>query len=196
MVWGMRRIRPAGVLAVTSAVVIASCCVVPALGLGYAEKALIVTRALEVLGGAFLAFELWPEVRERAGVSRRETALLVAATFAVLVGMLAFGLGGRWLYRAAGLALTAAVVYGRAIQRAALPWLTAAAVTAGGLSFAVYLLHEPVLIAIRLHTGGPGRISLPVLAAVALVAVVALAVLFTGGLAWLGRVRSRPAVGG
>ena len=198
MVWGFSKIRPAGVLAVTALVVIASCFAVPALGMDYAEKALVISRALEVLGGAFLAFEMWPEVREKAGVSRRGAALLVAGTFAVLVGILAFGLGGRWLYRAAGLALTAHVVYWRSIERSGVAWLARAGAYAGGLSFAVYLLHEPVMLAIRHISGAPGNITIGLLAAISLIAVGLLAVLFTRGTAWLGHAwsRRRPAAGG
>ena len=56
MVWLMRRIRPAAALAVTAVVAIASCYLVPLLGMTWdGEKSLIVARALEVLGGAFLA---------------------------------------------------------------------------------------------------------------------------------------------
>jgi peptidoglycan/LPS O-acetylase OafA/YrhL len=64
-------------------------------------------------------------------------------------------------------------------------------VYAGGLSFATYLLHEPVMLAIRMLTGAPTHISLGSLATVSLVVVVALAVLFTRGLAWLETVRTR-----
>lgn len=185
LVWGMRRLRPAGVLVATALVVLASCWVVPVLGLNYAEKALIVCRGLEVLGGAFLALELWPEVRERLGVSRGYAGLLVAATFACLVALLVAGLGGRWLYRAAGLALVAAVVYAHPLQRWGAAAVTRAAVYAGGLSFAFYLLHEPVMLVIRGWTGAPTHIALGALAAISLVVVGALAVLFTHALAWL-----------
>jgi peptidoglycan/LPS O-acetylase OafA/YrhL len=191
LVLGFRRIRPAGVLAISAFVVLASCWVVPASGLGYAEKSLIICRGLEVLGGAFLALELWPEVREKLGVSRRGAALLVAATVACMVAMLATGLGGRWLYRAVGLALVALVVYAHPIQRFGGGRIARAAVYAGGLSFATYLLHEPVMLAIRMLTGAPTHISLGSLATVSLVVVVALAVLFTRGLAWLETVRTR-----
>ena len=183
MVLGFRRIRPAGVLAVTAVVVLASCFIVPALGLDYGEKSLIICRALEVLGGAFLALELWPEVRDRMGVSRRGTALLVLGTIGVLVALLVAGLGGRWLYRAAGLTLVALVVYAHPIQRWGAAGLARAATYAGGLSFAVYLLHEPVMLMIRGLTGAPSGITLGALAAVSLVAVVPLAVLFTRGVA-------------
>jgi peptidoglycan/LPS O-acetylase OafA/YrhL len=191
MVWGFRRVRPAGVLVITTVVVVASCWLVPAAGLDYCEKSLIICRALEVLGGAFLALELWPEVREKLGVSRRGAALLVAATIACMVAMLATGLGGRWLYRAVGLSLVALVVYAHPIQRWGAGRVARAAVYAGGLSFATYLLHEPVTLAIRMITGAPTRISLGLLAAVSLVVVVVLAVLFTRGLAWLETFRSR-----
>jgi peptidoglycan/LPS O-acetylase OafA/YrhL len=196
MVWGLRRVRPAGVLAVTAIVVTASCWVVPWLGLYYAEKSLVVCRGLEVLGGAFIALEIWPEVREKLGVSRREAALLVAATIACLVALLAFGLGGRWLYRAAGLALTAIVAYGRVIERSGIGRLARFAVYLGGLSFAVYLLHEPVMILIRRLTGAPAGISIGALAALSLVVVAALAVLCTRGTAWLANARRRRLVPG
>jgi peptidoglycan/LPS O-acetylase OafA/YrhL len=181
MVWGFRKVHPAGVLALTALVVLASCWVVPALGLSYGEKSLIVARALEVLGGAFLAFELWPEVREKAGVSRGGAALLVAGTFACLVALLVAGLGGRWLYRAAGLALVAAIVYARAFERSGGRWPARAAVYGGGLSFAFYLLHEPAMLLVRRLTGAPAHITIGALAAVCLVAVSAVAVLFTEG---------------
>jgi peptidoglycan/LPS O-acetylase OafA/YrhL len=192
LVWGMRgRVRPAGVLVATALVVLASCWAVPALGLNYAEKALVFCRGLEVLGGAFLALELWPEVRERLGISRGHAGLLVVATVACLLALLAAGLGGRWLYRAVGLGLVAAVVYLRPLQRWGAAAMTRAAVYAGGLSFAFYLLHEPVLIAIRGWTGAPTRIGIGALAAISLVVVGALAVLFTHALAWLQGRRSR-----
>lgn len=191
VVWGLRRIRPAGVLVVTALVVLASCRFVPALGFAYGEKSLIVCRALEVLGGAFLALELWPEVRDRLGVSRRGAALLVAATIAALFALLAAGLGGRWLYRAVGLALTAIVVYVRPIQRWGAERLARAAAYAGGLSFAVYLLHEPTMGIVRRLTGAPTHISLGALAAISVVAVGSLAVLWTQGIAWFGRDRAR-----
>jgi peptidoglycan/LPS O-acetylase OafA/YrhL len=182
MVWAMRRIRPAGVLAVTAAVVIAGCYLVPLLGMQYdGEKSLIVGRALEVLGGAFLAFELWPEVRERLGVSRRGAALLVVATVAILAGMYFAGLGGRWLYRGAGLALTAAVVYGRPIERLGRARLASIAVAGGGASFAIYILHEPLMLVIRRLTGAPLDISLLWLGVLSLVVVVPVAVLFNRG---------------
>lgn len=195
MVFGFRRIRPAGVLAVTALVVLASCFVVPAAGLGYGEKALIICRALEVLGGAFLALEMWPEVRERLGVSRRGAALLVAATIACLVALLATGLGGRWLYRAAGLTLVALVVYAHPIQRWGSRNVARLATYAGGLSFAVYLLHEPVMLVIRHFTGAPTHISLGALAAISVVVVVPLAVLFTRAVARVGVSRQRRDVG-
>jgi peptidoglycan/LPS O-acetylase OafA/YrhL len=191
LLWGFRRIRPVGVLVVTALVVLASCWVVPAMGLDYAEKSLIVCRALEVLGGAFLALEMWPEVRERLGVSRVRAGLLVAATVACLVALLAAGLGGRWLYRAAGLTLAALVVYAHPIQRWGAGRLARAATFAGGVSFAVYLLHEPVMLVIRRVTGAPDHITLAALAAISLVVVGALAVLFTRGVARLGLVLSR-----
>jgi peptidoglycan/LPS O-acetylase OafA/YrhL len=181
MVWGLRKVRPVGVLFVTALVVLGSCYLIPALGMDYGEKSLIIARALEVLGGVFLAFELWPEVRERAGVSRRGAALLVAGTFACLVALLAFGYGGRWLYRAAGLALVAAVVYGRAIQRTGARALARASVYAGSLSFVFYLLHEPTMLVVRRVTSAPTRISMAALAALCIVAVSAVAVLFSTG---------------
>ncbi len=189
MVWGFRRIRPAGVLVVTALVVLASCWVVPALGLDYGEKSLIVCRALEVLGGAFLALEMWPEVRERLGVSRAQAGLLVAGTVAVLVALLVGGLGGRWLYRSAGLTLVALVVYARPIQRWGGDAVARAAAYAGGLSFAVYLLHEPVMLLIRHVTGAPTQISLGALAAISFVVVGTLAVLFTKAVASVGAAR-------
>jgi peptidoglycan/LPS O-acetylase OafA/YrhL len=182
MVWAMRRIRPAGVLALTAAVVIAGCYLVPLVGMQYdGEKSLIVGRALEVLGGSFLAFELWPDVRERLGVSRRGAALLVAATVAVLAGMYFTGLGGRWLYRAAGLALVAGVVYARPIQRLRGRRIAALAVAGGGASFAVYILHEPLMLVIRRMTGAPQDISLFWLGVISLVVVLPVAVLFNRG---------------
>jgi peptidoglycan/LPS O-acetylase OafA/YrhL len=190
LVWGFGRIRPAGVLAVTALVVLGSCYVVPALGMDYGEKSLIVSRALEVLGGAFLSLEMWPEVRDRLGVSRRTAALLVAATIACMVALLVAGLGGRWLYRAAGLALVALVVYAHPIQRWGAERLAQATCLAGGLSFAVYLLHEPVMLVIRRLTGAPTAISLAALASISVVVVVALAVLFTRGVAWFGHRRA------
>jgi peptidoglycan/LPS O-acetylase OafA/YrhL len=192
MVWGFRTIRPVGVLLVTALVVLASCWIVPVSGMDYGEKSLIICRALEVLGGAFLALELWPEVRERLGVSRRGAALLVAVTFGCLVALLASGLGGRWLYRAAGLALVAIVVYAKPLQRWGGGRLASAATYAGGLSFAVYLLHEPVMLAIRGLTGAPTHISLPALALISSVVVGALAVLFTWG---VGRVAAKRSSG-
>jgi len=179
MVWGMRRYGAAGVLAVTALVVLASCFVVPALGMDYGEKSLIICRALEVLGGAFLALELWPEVRDKLGVSRRGAALLVVGTFGCLVALLAAGLGGRWLYRAAGLALVACVVYARPMQRRGAERMARAACFAGGLSFAVYLLHEPIMVIIRRLTGAPTGISLASLAAISAVVVTGAAILFT-----------------
>jgi peptidoglycan/LPS O-acetylase OafA/YrhL len=163
-------------------VVIAGCYLVPLLGMQYdGEKSLIVGRALEVLGGAFLAFELWPEVRERLGVSRRGAALLVVATVAILAGMYFAGLGGRWLYRGAGLALTAAVVYGRPIERLGRARLASIAVAGGGASFAIYILHEPLMLVIRRLTGAPLDISLLWLGVLSLVVVVPVAVLFNRG---------------
>jgi len=193
MVWLMRRIRPAGALAVTAAVVIASCYLVPLLGMTWdGEKSLIVARALEVLGGAFLALELWPEVRERLGVSRRGAALLVAGTIAVIFGMYFTGLGGRWLYRGAGLALVAAVVYARPLQRLGRARLSALAVTAGGASFALYLLHEPVMSIIRRLTHSPDHISIWLLGLISLVTVTPLAVLFSyAERAWTARAAAR-----
>jgi len=178
MVWGMRRFSPVAVLVVTALTVLASCFVVPALGMDYGEKSLIICRALEVLGGAFLALELWPEVRERLGVSRRGALLLVLGTLACLVALLATGLGGRWLYRAAGLALVALVVYARPMQRWGAERMARAACFAGGLSFAVYLLHEPIMVIIRRATGAPTHISLAALAAISAVVVTAAAILF------------------
>lgn len=178
LVLGLRRLRPAGVLALTAAVVLASCFAVPVAGLAYAEKGLIVSRALEVLGGAFLALELWPEVRERVGVGRLEAGLLVLATVGCLLGLSAGGLGGRWLYRAAGLLIVAVVVYWRPVERFGTARVARWAGWAGGLSFAVYLLHEPVMLVVRRLTGAPTRISLASLAAVSLVLVIIVAVLF------------------
>lgn len=191
MVWGFRRSRPAVVLVATALVVLASCYVVPVLGMDYGEKSLIVSRALEVLGGAFVALELWPEVRDRLGVSRRAVALLVAATFGCLVALLVAGLGGRWLYRAAGLALVALVVYAHPLQRWGGERVAKAACWAGGLSFAVYLLHEPTMLVIRRLTGAPTHISIEALSGISVVVVVALAVLFTRGVAWFGKQRAR-----
>jgi peptidoglycan/LPS O-acetylase OafA/YrhL len=191
MVWGFRTIRPAGVLAVVALVALVSCLAIPAAGFSYAEKALVVSRGLEVLGGAFLAFELWPEVREKAGVSRRGAALLVIATFGCLVALLAAGLGGRWLYRAAGLALVAAVVYARPIQRSGARTLARVAAYAGGLSFAFYLVHEPAMLVIRRFTGAPAGISLPVLATVCAGVVPLVAVLFSASAARLWTALSR-----
>lgn len=179
LVLGLRRLRPAAVLALTALVVAASCLAVPAAGLAYAEKGLIVSRALEVLGGAFLALELWPEVRERLGVSRAGAAWLVVATVGCLLALVALGLGGRWIYRAAGLALVAAVVYGRPLERLGAVRTARWAVWGGGMSFAVYVLHEPVMLVVRRATGAPTHISLAALAAVSLVAVMTVAVLFT-----------------
>jgi peptidoglycan/LPS O-acetylase OafA/YrhL len=113
------------------------------------------------------------------GVTRRGAAVLIAATVAVLAGMYAAGLGGRWLYRAAGLTLVAAVVYARPLERLARARVSALAVAAGGASFALYLLHEPAMLLIRRLTGAPGHISLAWLAAISLVATSTLAVLFT-----------------
>ncbi|HEY5506500.1 MAG TPA: acyltransferase family protein [Coriobacteriia bacterium] len=179
MVWGMRRLRPWGLLAVTAGIVIAGCYLVPLLGMHYdGEKSLIVGRALEVAGGAFLALELWPEVRERLGVGRGHAAGLVLATVAILAGMYFTGLGGRWLYRAAGLALTAAVVYARPLERLGHARPAALAVAAGGASFAVYILHEPIMLLVRRASGAPDHISLLALGALSLVVVVPVAVLF------------------
>jgi peptidoglycan/LPS O-acetylase OafA/YrhL len=190
MVWGFRRIRPVGVLVVTALVVLAGCFFVPALGYAFSEKALIVGRGLEVLGGAFLALEMWPDVREKLGVSRRGAALLVAATVACMVALLAAGLGGRWLYRSAGLALTAAVVYARPIQRLGGAY-TARAVYAGGLSFAVYLLHEPLMGMIRRFTGAPTHIALGTLAVISTLVVGAMAIMVTEGMSRFARARAR-----
>lgn len=181
LVFGMRRLRPAGVLVVTALVVLASCYFVPAAGLAFSEKSLIFCRALEVLGGAFLALELWPEVRERLGVSRREAGLLVVATIGCLLLLLLTGLGGRWIYRAAGLGIVAAVVYARPLQRLGAARVASLAVWGGGMSFAFYLLHEPVMLVVRRLTGAPSGISLAALAAVSLVAVMMVAVLFQKG---------------
>jgi peptidoglycan/LPS O-acetylase OafA/YrhL len=191
LMWGMRRIKPAGVLALTALVVLATCWAVPALHLDYAEKALVFCRALEVLGGMFLALEMWPDVRERLGVSRRGAAVLVAATIACLVALLVAGLGGRWLYRAVGLALVAVVVYIHPIERWGAERLAKVAVYGGGLSFAVYLIHEPVLLVMRRLTGAPTGISIGMLAAISLPLVGLLAVLCTEGLAWAGKARAR-----
>ncbi len=193
MVWGMRRFRPVVALAATAAVVMASCYLVPLIGAPYdLERALIVGRALEVLGGVFLALELWPEVRERLGVSRREAALLVVGTIALIAGMYVTGLGGRWLYRGAGLALVAAAVYARPLERWGTAKLSALAATAGGASFALYLLHEPVMSVIRRATGSPTHISLFLLGLISLVVVVPLAVLFSyAERAWTGRAAAR-----
>jgi len=182
LVLGMRRLRPPGVLALTALVVLASCFAVPAAGMAYAEKGLIVSRALEVLGGAFLALELWPEVRERLGVSRLEAGLLVLATIGCLLALLVGGMGGRWLYRAAGLLIVAVVVYWRPLERSGTVRAARRAAWAGGLSFAVYLLHEPVMLVVRRVTGAPTRIPLALLAAVSLVLVIMVAVLFQQGL--------------
>jgi peptidoglycan/LPS O-acetylase OafA/YrhL len=191
MVWGFRRIRPAGVLVVTALVVLAGCFFVPALGYAYGEKALIVGRGLEVLGGAFLALEMWPEVREKLGVSRRGAALLVAATYACMVALLVAGLGGRWLYRSTGLALTALVVYAHPIQRWGSARLARAAAYAGGLSFAVYLLHEPLMGMIRRFTGAPTHITLGLLAVISTFVVGAMAIMVTEGMARFSRARAR-----
>jgi exopolysaccharide production protein ExoZ len=193
MVWAMRRIKPVGALAVTTVVVVASCYLVPLVGAPYdLERALIVGRALEVLGGAFLALELWPEVRERLGVSRRGAALLVTSTLGVIVALYATGLGGRWLYRAAGLAIATAVVYARPLERLGWARLSALAVTAGGASFALYLLHEPVMSVIRRLTHSPTHISLLWLGVISLVVVVPLAVLFSyAEKAWAARATAR-----
>jgi len=185
MVLGMRRLRPAGVLAATALIVLASCYLVPAAGLAFSEKSLIVCRALEVLGGAFLALELWPEVRARLGVSRREAGVLVAATIGCLLLLLLTGLGGRWIYRAAGLGIVAAVVYGRPLQRLGAANVARLAVWGGGMSFAVYLLHEPVMLVVRRLTSAPDGIPLAALAAVSLVSVMMVAVLFQKGSAAL-----------
>lgn len=179
MEWGMRRVRPWGVLAITAAAVVAGCYLVPLLGMDYdGEKSLMVGRALEVLGGAFVALELWPEVRERLGVSRRAAAGLIVATVAILVGMYFTGLGGRWLYRAAGLALVAVAAYARPLARLARVRMSAWAVAGGGASFAVYILHEPVMLLLRRLTGAPQHISMAMLALASLAAVLPLAVLF------------------
>jgi len=190
MLWMIRRITPWGALAVTAAVVVASCFVVPALGFDFSEKALIICRALEVLGGMFLALEMWPDVREKLGVSRRGAAALVTATFAILVIMLATGLGGRWLYRAAGLAVVAAVVYLHPMQRFGSARLAKWAAYAGGLSFAFYLIHEPTMLVIRRLTGAPNHIGLGLLAAISFVVVSVLAVIFTEGVARAGKRRA------
>lgn len=179
LVFGLRRLPPPAVLALTALVVFASCFVVPMAGLAYAEKGLIISRALEVLGGAFLALELWPEVRERLGVTRRGAAWLVAATIGCMIALVAAGLGGRWIYRAVGLALVAAVVYGRPLERLGAVRAAGWAARAGGMSFAVYVLHEPVMLVVRRFTGAPTGISLGMLAAVSLAAVMTVAVLFT-----------------
>jgi len=191
LVWGMRsRIRPAGVLVVTALVVLASCFAVPSLHLDHCEKALIFSRALEVLGGMFLGLELWPDVRERVGVSRRGAALLVAGTLACLVALLVGGLGGRWLYRAVGLALVACVVYLHPIQRWGGARLARFATYAGGLSFAFYLIHEPTMLVIRRLTGAPTHISIGVLAAISIVVVTTLTVLFSAGYSRVGKARA------
>ncbi len=91
------------------------------------------------------------------------------------------GLGGRWLYRAAGLALVAAVVYARPIQRLRGRRIAALAVAGGGASFAVYILHEPLMLVIRRVTGAPQDISLLWLGVISLVVVVPVAVLFNRG---------------
>lgn len=193
LVWAMRRWRPAGALVATAVVVLAGCYLVPLLGMTYdGEKSLIIGRVLEVLGGAFVALELWPEVRERLGVSRRGATVLILATIAVLAGMFFTGLGGRWLYRAAGLALVAAVAYARPLERLGAARVSALAVAAGGASFALYLLHEPVMLVIRQLTGAPGHISMLSLGAIALVVVVPLALLFNRAVeAWNARASVR-----
>jgi peptidoglycan/LPS O-acetylase OafA/YrhL len=180
MVWAMRRFGPLVALAGTAAVVIASCYLVPLIGAPYdLERALILGRALEVVGGVFLALELWPEVRERLGVSRRQAALLVVGTIVLIAGMYVGGLGGRWLYRGFGLAVVAVIVYVRPLERWGGARLSALAVSAGAASFALYLLHEPVMSIVRRVTGAPTHISLPLLGLISLVAVVPLAVLFS-----------------
>jgi len=193
LVWAMRRWRPAIALVATVVVVVAGCYLVPLLGMTYdGEKSLIIGRVLEVLGGAFVALELWPEVRERLGVSRRGAAALIFATTAVLAGMFFVGLGGRWLYRAAGLALVAAVAYARPLELLGAARLSGFAVAGGGASFALYLLHEPVMLVIRQLTGAPGNISMLALAAIALVVVVPLALLFNRAVeAWNARASAR-----
>jgi peptidoglycan/LPS O-acetylase OafA/YrhL len=193
LVWAMRRWRPVGALVATVAVVLAGCYLVPLLGMTYdGEKSLIVGRVLEVLGGAFVALELWPEVRERLGVSRRGAAVLVFATIAVLTAMFFAGLGGRWLYRAAGLALVTAVVYARPLERLGAARLSALAVAGGGASFALYVLHEPVMLVIRQVTGAPGHVSIFALGAIALVVVVPLALLFDRAVGvWNARASAR-----
>ncbi|HEY5517254.1 MAG TPA: acyltransferase [Coriobacteriia bacterium] len=193
LVWAMRRWRPAIALVATVVVVVAGCYLVPLLGMTYdGEKSLIIGRVLEVLGGAFVALELWPEVRERLGVSRRGAAALIFATTAVLAGMFFVGLGGRWLYRAAGLALVAAVAYARPLELLGAARLSGFAVAGGGASFALYLLHEPVMLVIRQLTGAPGHISMLALAAIALVVVVPLALLFNRAVeAWNARASAR-----
>jgi peptidoglycan/LPS O-acetylase OafA/YrhL len=191
IVWGFRKVRPAGVLAITAAVVLASCYLVPALHLDYGEKSFIIARALEVLGGTFLAMELWPEVREKVGVSRAQAGVLVASTFGCMIVLLAGGLGGRWLYGAAGLALVALLVYARPIERAGVSFLTRAALYGGALSFTFYLLHEPIMLIVRHYTGAPGRIWLGPLAAICLVAVSLATVLFSAGTARVGKAVAR-----
>jgi peptidoglycan/LPS O-acetylase OafA/YrhL len=193
MVWGMRRFRPVIVLVVTAGVVIASCFLIPLIGAPYdLERALIVGRALEVLGGAFLALALWPDVRERLGVSRREAVLLVTGTIAVIACMYVVGLGGRWLYRGVGLALVAAVVYIRPLERWGGARLSELAVTGGAASFALYLLHEPAMSVIRRATGSPTHISMLLLGLISLAVVVPLAVLFSHAeRAWIARAAAR-----
>jgi peptidoglycan/LPS O-acetylase OafA/YrhL len=135
--------------------------------------------------------ELWPEVREKLGVSRAQAGALVAATIGCMVVLLAGGLGGRWLYRAAGLALVALLVYARPIERSGVSLLTRAAVYGGALSFTFYLLHEPIMLTVRHFTGAPERISLGALAAICAVTVSVAAVLLTTGIAWVRKAFAR-----
>jgi peptidoglycan/LPS O-acetylase OafA/YrhL len=181
IVWGIRKIRPSGVLVITALVVLGTCYAIPALGVDYAERSLILARGLEVLGGVFLAFELWPEVRVKARVSRRHATFLVVATDMCLFGLLVFGYGERWLYRAVALALAAVIVYARPVERSGLRWLARAGVYAGGISFAFYLLHEPTIVLVRRLGHVPTGSPMVVIAAISFVAVTVLAVLFSSG---------------
>jgi peptidoglycan/LPS O-acetylase OafA/YrhL len=185
VVWGIRRFGAWVVVGVAGAVALSTCFVLVPLGIAYAEKTLVVCRILEVVAGAMLACELWPEVGDALGVDRRTAGLAMATTGALLAGLAFAGLGGRWVYRAVAVALVGGVMYARVIERSGKQRAARLACWLGGLSFVFYLVHEAVIKALWGSGVGPGVAPFAVGTAVALVLSTAIAVLFTKGAARL-----------
>lgn len=181
VVWGLKRFGPWAVLGAAWALALTTCFALAPLGIGYAEKSLIACRGVEVVAGALLACELWPDVAAGLGITRRTAGLALGVAAVSLLGLGTVGLGGRWFYRGAAILLAAAVVYARAIERSGAKWLAAIAVAAGAVSFAFYLVHEAVIKGVWALAGGAGRVQFALGTTVALVVATLLGVLFTRG---------------